>query len=177
MTASQANPVSADALPPAVQRLSESLTRMGPMGSGTIATEIGFWRARTQIEELNQCAEELRKLLHDGQFLEEARRQGDTVRQAFEAVHKQTQAMVQEVPFEKRVNLLHRSLVPCYQQIYILENLLRSVIVRLRRQPRSKDNVQAGSMLQVDSRRQMRKSFRKIVPCWDKETWDLYDTV
>jgi len=176
MAAVQAQPGSLENVSSALGELSAFLTRLGSIGNGSIATEFGFWRARTQLDELNGYAEELRKLLQQPEFLEGIRERSPELGQAFEATHAQVQTMVNEVPFGRRVHLLHRSLIPCYQQLYILENLLRCIIVRIRRQRRG-ENAQAGSLLDPESRRQLRASMRETVPCWDKETWDLYDTV
>ena len=176
MAAKRSQTVSSDLVPAVIPQLAEFLTRMHCVGRGAVATELSFWRTRTQIDALTGYTEELRKLMHQPAFLEAASKRGTEVQQAFEAVRAQVQAMVDEVPFEKRVNLLHRSLIPCYQQLFVLENLLHCILVRLQHQQRG-SNVQAGSLLSADSRRQLRKSLHNVVPCWDKGTWDLYDTV
>jgi hypothetical protein len=86
-------------------------------------------------------------------------------------------ALAGQVPFESRVNLLHRSLIPVYQQVYVLQNLTASILCRLRYQEHAGQelNLQAVSFLDVETRRDLRERLREIAPSWDRKEWNLYD--
>lgn len=144
-----------------------------------MGTEAAFWRARAQTAQLDSYIEALASLIYHPSHIQElGDHTGETI-SAFERLQTQIGELVREVPFSSRVNLIHRSLIPCYQRVFILDNLVGSILIRLRRQQKDTnlDAVQAGSLLSVESRRHLRMAFCEVVPSWDRRDWDLYDKV
>ena len=165
-------PIAPAEVPELVAKMTEFLSRMRSMGA-----EVAFWRAKSNAEQLSRFRADLLRLSQHPAWMQDTAR--DAVKQirALEELHCAIGTLVAEVPFESRVNLIHRSLIPVYQQIYILDNLVTSLLVRLTREGTSGERkpLQAGSLLSIESRREMRTQFQDIVPSWDRKDWDLYD--
>lgn len=152
--------------------MTEFLSRMRSMG-----TEVAFWRAKSNAEELSRYRAALLRLSQHPAWMQDSAARIARDIHALEDLHRAIGALVAEVPFDSRVNLIHRSLISVYQQIYILDNLVTSLLVGLTRQGKSgeRSSLQTGSLLSVESRREMREQFRDVVPSWDRRDWDLYD--
>lgn len=165
-------PITPTEVPELVAKMMEFFNRMGSMG-----TEVAFWRAKSNGEELARFRAALLRLSQHPAWMQDSAAHVARHIRAFEDLHRTMGALVAEVPFESRVNLIHRSLISVYQQVYILDNLVTSLLVRLKQHGKSSTGplLQAGSLLGVESRREMREQFRDVVPSWDRKDWDLYD--
>ena len=165
-------PIASAEVPELVAKMTEFFNRMGSMG-----TEVAFWRAKSNGEELSRFRAALLRLSQHPFWMKESAPLIARNIHALEDLHRTIGALVAEVPFESRVNLIHRSLISVYQQVYILDNLVASLLVRLKRHGKSTSgsSLQAGSLLSVESRREMREQFRHVVPSWDRRDWNLYD--
>lgn len=165
-------PIAPADVPELVAKMTEFLGRMRSMGA-----EVAFWRAKSNAEELSRFRAALLELNQHPAWMRDSASNVAKALNALEELQKVIGAFVAEVPFESRVNLIHRSLISVYQQIYILDNLVTSLLIRLTRQARQGEQsaLQAGSLLSVEARREMRTQFRDVVPSWDRKDWDLYD--
>ncbi len=165
-------PIAPADVPELVAKITEFLVRMRSMG-----TEVAFWRAKSNAEELARFRATLLELNQQPDWMRDSVLNIAKSLNALEELKKVIGAFVAEVPFESRVNLVHRSLISVYQQIYILDNLATSLLIRLARQARKGEEsaLQAGSLLSVEARRETRTRFRDVVPSWDRKDWDLYD--
>ncbi|MCC6263915.1 MAG: hypothetical protein IT169_10085 [Bryobacterales bacterium] len=165
-------PVSPAEVPELITKMAEFLSRMRSMGA-----EVAFWRAKSNAAELSRFRAALLHLSQHPEWMQDSATQIAKHIRAFEELHRTIGALVAEVPFDSRVNLIHRSLISVYQQIYILDNLVTSLLLRLTRQGKVSEgsSLQAGSLLSVESRREVRAQFREVVPSWDRRDWDLYD--
>jgi hypothetical protein len=162
------------AVPAIVPQLSSLLTRLSSMGS-----EMAFWRAKGHTADLAKFSAELARLNQHPDSFPDLGTSAKSAYAAFEQLHRQIKDLVGQVPFNNRVNLLHRALIPCYQQIYVLENLVASILCRLRHQIAGEHGqaIQTGSFQDAGSRRALRESFREIAPSWDRMDWNHYDDV
>ncbi len=142
-----------------------------------MGSEVAFWRAKTSGGELQRFQSALICLNQSTRWIGEIGHEAGTLTDAFSALRQKISALVAQVPFDKRVNLLHRSLISAYQQIYILDNLVAALLARLKQHEFPEDRFvpQAGSLLGMEARREMRAQFQEIVPSWDRRDWDLYD--
>lgn len=143
----------------------------------SMGSEVAFWRAKTSGGELQRFQSALVRLNQSTRWIGEIGHEAGTLTDAFSALRQKISALVAQVPFDKRVNLLHRSLISAYQQIYILDNLVAALLARLKQHEFPEDRFvpQAGSLLGMEARREMRAQFQEIVPSWDRRDWDLYD--
>src|SRR5690606_34526610 len=109
-------------------------------------------------EELSRFRATLLRLSQQPAWMQESASHIARSIHALEDLQRTIGALVEEVPFESRVNLIHRSLISVYQQVYILDNLVTSLLVRLKQQGKDSkgSSLQAGSLLSVASRREMR---------------------
>ncbi|MDZ7639930.1 MAG: hypothetical protein U5J83_17050 [Bryobacterales bacterium] len=165
-------PISPAAVPELIEEMVDFFSRMGSMGA-----EVAFWRAKSNGVQLAKFKDALSRLCHHPTYLQEpAPRIAGDIR-AFEDLHQRITALVGQIPFESKVDLIHRSLIPVYQQVYVLDNLVMCLLVRLRQRGKGSLglSLQAGSLLSVESRREMRERFRESAPSWDRKDWNLYD--
>ena len=157
-----------------IEDLSRFLKRVSSMGQ-----EMAFWRSKKQSRTLEEGILGLLSTVDDPAFYEGS---PESMHRRLEAlVHLQNalRRLVVAVPFDKRVSLLHRPLVPCYQQLIILDNLTTAIFHRLQRHSNLKPMpvTPKGSLLGTDAKRAVRAAFREVVPSWDRKGWNLYDTV
>lgn len=165
-------PIASAEVPELVAKMTEYFSRMSSMG-----TEVAFWRAKSHSEELSRFRATLLRLSQQPAWMQASASHIARNIHALEDLQRTIGALVEEVPFESRVNLIHRSLISVYQQVYILDNLVTSLLVRLKQEGKDSrgSTLQAGSLLSIESRREMRSQFREIVPSWDRRDWNLYD--
>jgi hypothetical protein len=165
-------PITPAAVPEFVHEISSFLVRCQKTG-----TELAFWRAKAQSQQIGLWADALLRLCHHPTYFQEPVSQTEHHREAFELLYANLSALAGQVPFESRVNLLHRSLIPVYQQVYVLQNLTASILCRLRYREHANQelSLQAGSFLDVETRRGLRDRLREIAPSWDRKEWNLYD--
>lgn len=140
-------------------------------------TELAFWRAKAQSQQLAFWVESLLRVHQHPTYFQDPSASSTNHLEAFELLYANISALAGQVPFESRVNLLHRSLIPVYQQVMVMQNLVAAILCRLRYQEHSKEELklQAGSFLDVEARRRMRERLQEIAPSWDRKDWNLYD--
>jgi hypothetical protein len=165
-------PIAPAVVPALAYEITEYFARCRKTGA-----ELAFWRAKGQSQQLSLWADSLLRLCQHPTYFHDPVARSTTHREAFELLYANLSALAGQVPFESRVNLLHRSLIPVYQQVFVLQNLTASILCRLRYQEHAGDalNLQAGSFLEVETRREMRERLREIAPSWDRKEWNLYD--
>lgn len=162
--------------PAEVLELTTKMTKF--FGSVTsLGVEAAFWRVKTSGAVLQQSQSALVHLNQQTHWIEES--EGDTAAliAAFTELRQKIASLVTKVPFDKRVNLLHRSLISAYQQVYILDNLVVAALIRLKQHEARNGEfaLQAGSLLGMDARREVRAQFQEVVPSWDRRDWNFYD--
>jgi hypothetical protein len=66
--------------------------------------------------------------------------------------------------------------MPAYQEIFILHQLLLAVTCRLRMRSQPGETApRPGSLMDLDSKRELRESLRGVLTFWRKEEWHVYD--
>ncbi|MDZ7638292.1 MAG: hypothetical protein U5J83_08605 [Bryobacterales bacterium] len=162
----------APALPPALDSLARFLQAASNFG-----TEIAFWRSHARLIELRQASAELHSILLSPQVFEMAEPNRTTVLNAFESLLGAVGALKEAVPFRTRVGAIRRSLVPCFQEIFVLHQLTLAVVVRLRLHKTDPDGLppRAGSLMDLDAKRELAQSLHTAMPFWQKEEWNVYD--
>lgn len=167
-----ANPQPTAALPAALDSLAQFLRVASVLG-----TEIAFWRSNARLEKLRQASAELHSILLSPHVFEMPEPDRSTVLSAFESLLEPLAALKQAVPFQTRVGVIRRSLVPCFQEIFILHQLTLAVIVRLRFRKDAAGPLPARreSFSDLDARRELQQSLNAAMPFWRKEEWHVYD--
>lgn len=154
----------------------DSLARFLRVASA-LGTEIAFWRSNVRLEKLHQASAELHSILLSPGVFEMPEPDRSTTLATFESLLERLTALKQAVPFQAKVGVVRRSLVPCFQEIFILHQLTLAVIARLRlqdetggRQPSRPEN-----LISEDEKRELQRTFRAAMPFWRKEEWNVYD--
>jgi hypothetical protein len=95
---------------------------------------------------------------------------------ALDELSESVAKLKQAVPFRNRVGAIRRSLMPAYQEIFILHQLLLAVTCRLRMRSQPGETApRPGSLMDLDSKRELRESLRGVLTFWRKEEWHVYD--
>lgn len=159
------------ALPAALDSLARFLRVASALG-----TEIAFWRSNARLESLRQASAELHSILLSPHVFEMPEPDRSTVLSAFESLLEPLAALKQAVPFRTKVGVIRRSLVPCFQEIFILHQLTLAVIVRLRfREAAGPLPASPVCPADLDARRELQQSLNAAMPFWRKEEWNVYD--
>ncbi|MCC7340351.1 MAG: hypothetical protein IT170_04630 [Bryobacterales bacterium] len=145
--------------------------------ASTLGTELAFWRSHARLEHLRQASKELQSILLCPQVYEMTEPDRSAVLAAFEALLEPLAALRDAIPFRTRVGILRRSLVPCFQEIFILHQLTQTVVVRLRLRKDAGGPLAATaeSIVDADERRSLQQSLSAAMPYWRKEEWNVYD--
>ncbi len=167
-----ANSQPAAVLPDALDSLARFLRVATALG-----TEIAFWRSNVRLEKLHQASAELHSILLSPGVFEMPEPDRSTTLATFETLLERLTALKQAVPFQTKVGIVRRSLVPCFQEIFILHQLTLAVAARLRLQ-KAMDGFPVGrpeSFLGEDEKRELQQSLSAAMPFWRKEEWNVYD--
>ncbi|MCC6265112.1 MAG: hypothetical protein IT169_16175 [Bryobacterales bacterium] len=145
--------------------------------ASTLGTELAFWRSHARLEHLRRASKELQSLLLCPQVYEMTEPDRSAVLAAFEALLEPLAALKDAVPFRTKVGILRRSLVPCFQEIFILHQLTQAVVVRLRLRKQAGTAFAERPVGIVDpgERRSLQQSLSAAMPYWRKEEWNVYD--
>jgi hypothetical protein len=159
-------------LPPALaslERFLRTATRLG--------TEIAFWRSQSHLSELREASSELHSILLNPHVFELPEPNHSWVLKAMESLEGNVAQLKQAVPFRTRVGVMRRSLLPAYQEIFILHQLLLAVTCGLRARSVAKSELPArpGSLMDVESKMELQHSLRHVLGFWSKEEWRVYD--
>lgn len=167
-----ANGPAPPALPPALSSLARFLRTATSLG-----TEIAFWRSQSQLSQLRQASSELHSILLNPHVFELPEPNHSMVLTALESLAKDVERLKQAVPFRSRVGAVRRTLLPAYQEIFILHQLLLAVTCRLRARsvPKGELPPHPGSLMDTESKMELQHSFRHVLGFWSKEEWRVYD--
>ena len=158
-------------LPPKLLEAKEFLAKAVGLGS-----ELAFWRGNSRLGLLRDANEEMRILLAHPRVFAATPDRHVSMRTGLEAMLEAIAKLAEAVPFRTKVGLLRRSLIPCYQEIFILRSLLESAICRLKfSDPDSEPLHRPGELLHADARVQLRQAAGAVAALWDDKEWDLYD--
>lgn len=159
------------ALPPALSSLARFLQSATVLGN-----EVAFWRSQSRISELRQASSELHSILLNPHVFALPEPNRSTVLAALDELSESVARLKQAVPFRNRVGAIRRSLMPAYQEIFILHQLLLAVTCRLRmRSAPGEAAPRPGSLMDLDSKRELRESLRSVLTFWRREEWHVYD--
>lgn len=142
-----------------------------------LGTQIAFWRSNGRLEKLHQASAELHSILLSPGVFEMPELARSAALATFESLLERLAALKQAVPFESKVGIVRQSLVPCFQEIFILHQLTLSVIARLRLhdetgglRPSNLEN-----LISEDEKRGLQQTLAAAMPFWRKEEWNVYD--
>jgi hypothetical protein len=152
-----------------LERFLRTATRLG--------TEIAFWRGQANLSQLREASSELHSILLNPHVFELPEANHSWVLEAMDSLEGSVARLKQAVPFRTRVGVLRRSLLPAYQEIFILHQLLLAVTCRLRARSVAKCDLppHPGSLMDIESKLELQHSLRHVLGFWSKEEWRVYD--
>jgi len=158
-------------LPPVFALLENFLSSVKSLG-----TEIAFWRTQSNLDLLQLASNQIAAMLAQPQTWVPWVAEHPSARERIRAMANSTALLMEEVPFQSKVGLFHRALLPAYQQVYILHGLFQAFESRLRRTETGQAPFGCED-LDASAKQKLASDFARAIKFWEKEEWNAYDFV